>query len=78
MSVIYDNTLPFLDCHHFFRHLGKYEMSTMSLMTALNEKSNLEEKQVASVLKELTSSFSCDEYTQSRLELYMFGYLQLS
>ena len=72
--------MPFSDCtiinpmiFDFLRHLEQYEQSTTSLMTALNERSCLEEKEVENTLKELSATVSdSEEYIQNRLEVALF------
>ena len=50
-------------------------MSTKFLMKALREESFLKELDVVKILKELTATiFTCEEYTQSRLECVVGSY----
>ena len=56
---------------YFLRHLGLYGISTTSLTTALEKRNDLENLEVANIMKELSATVSSyGEFTQSRLELY--------
>ena len=63
------------DLEFHSRHLGQYETSASHLRKALDEKSHLEDVEVADVLKELSAMVSSSgEYTQSRLGLLYIQY----